>query len=851
MRFSRLVLVLWITLLVVFSASASDWTDRHPNDGVISSEGGPERTECSADFIVESIPYANSANLIEAGNDCLIRGSEDHIYEIHITVAGIYTFSTCSSTNNLDTYIYLRTGCCAGTALVSNNNGCTGQPGPSLIECYPLAAGTYYLIIETFSADGEGFYSLQISACSNPCLLSFQEDGLHENDDGSLTYVQTTDENDESPLYEGPFESDNPCAYEDTLSGFGYYSWYDQDYGWKHVWPGFDPQEGDVCVQSVQVVICAYDVDEADCNAEHPGEPDECELDHIFGDGELLNPEYLSGNNEQWSVTVFDLPPAAILDDGELNMFIDIDVWNSTCTWATTLNWSQLIVTYRSTACNQPPFTPEGTYTGCSTDDSALCVQVTGPIPPDPDGDNVTYTYRWFVSNEATGFGFVDDENHPVHPVDHDGPCIPASDSDVGDTWRVVVYAVDDHGTQSLEPWTVTFLPVVESCGPQLEGYDFGDHNPECYPTGTDETGGPANPVFAENVAWLGETVSVDAGVIPGGDDADGDDGVVFLNPPWMPCEEECVEVTVTTGPGYDGQPLFIYAWKDGNLDCDWLDEFCPIPQSEVFAAPECFISGYPVLDMSANDSRTVTICFTDPGVLEFGRYDGYLRFRLISEQLGCIEGYQNTDAVLGETEDYAITDLQLDVALMSFTATQNGFAVDVRWTTASESNSDHFIVERQDGQSWSNISGNLDAAGNSVNERHYVFTDEDVQSGLTYRYRLVAVDANNVRQALAETEVTLLDHEPVTVEAYALYQNFPNPFNPSTSITFDMKEAGQVTLRVFDVLGREVASLVNGYREAGRHHVTFDAKSLPSGLYLYRVETANFTAMQKMVLMK
>ena len=55
----------------------------------------------------------------------------------------------------------------------------------------------------------------------------------------------------------------------------------------------------------------------------------------------------------------------------------------------------------------------------------------------------------------------------------------------------------------------------------------------------------------------------------------------------------------------------------------------------------------------------------------------------------------------------------------------------------------------------------------------------------------------------------------------------------------------------MFDVLGREVASLVNGYREAGRHHVTFDAKSLPSGLYLYRVETANFTAMQKMVLMK
>ncbi len=847
MKFSRMILMLCLLLFLAASVSASDWTDRYGENGIQGNGRDTIRTDCYYDYLVASFPYYNNANLIGAGNDCLIRTSEDHIYEIHVATAGSYTFSTCGSTNNLDTYIYLRTSCCAGTALASNNNGCTGQPGPSLIECFPLAPGIYYLIVETQSPQNAGPYSLSITRCDNPCEQAFQQDGIHQNDNGTFTYVQTTDENDEAPLYNGPWHSSNPCAFDDSLYGFGYYSWYDQDYGWKHVWPDYNAQGG-VCVQSVRVYICAYDVDESDCNIAHPGHPEACELDHIYGDAELLNPEYLSGNNGQWSVTMFDLPPSAILDNGELDMFIDIDVWNDVCTWATELNWSQLVVTYRATQCNQPPFPPTGTYTACATDDSAICVEVTGPIPADPDGDLVTYTYRWFVSNEATGFGFVDDENHPVHPVDHTGPCVPASDSDLGDTWRVVVYAVDSHGTQSNDPWTVTFFPIVPACGPgPLQGWDYGDHDPQCYPTGTHDTGGPANPIHENNRAWLGATVTAELAVVPGGDQ--GDDGVDFLSTPWMPCERECVDITVTTGPGYNGEPLFIWGWKDGNLDCDWDDAFCL--QGDFFAAPECIIGGVPVTGMVANESRTLNLCFIDPGVLDLGRYEGRLRFRLVSEELSCATAFTGVDPLLGETEDYIITDLQLSVQLASFTAVQNGAAVDVRWTTASETNTAHFIVERRNGSAWTNVSGNIAAAGNSSDQRHYLFNDRNVEAGTTYTYRLVAVDMNNVRQALEQAEVTVLTEHPTVIEEYALYQNYPNPFNPATSITYDMKEAGHVTLRVFDVLGREVAQLVNGTRPAGRHQVTFDAKDLPSGLYLYRLETPGFTSMQKMVLMK
>lgn len=82
----------------------------------------------------------------------------------------------------------------------------------------------------------------------------------------------------------------------------------------------------------------------------------------------------------------------------------------------------------------------------------------------------------------------------------------------------------------------------------------------------------------------------------------------------------------------------------------------------------------------------------------------------------------------------------------------------------------------------------------------------------------------------------------------YALYQNFPNPFNPTTEISYQLPSDGQVVLKVFDTLGREVATLVDGYRTAGRYTVTFDAAGLASGVYLYRLTAKNYTQVRKMI---
>jgi hypothetical protein len=87
--------------------------------------------------------------------------------------------------------------------------------------------------------------------------------------------------------------------------------------------------------------------------------------------------------------------------------------------------------------------------------------------------------------------------------------------------------------------------------------------------------------------------------------------------------------------------------------------------------------------------------------------------------------------------------------------------------------------------------------------------------------------------------------------EAYTLSQNYPNPFNPSTTISFSLPHATHVSLKVFDVLGREVATLVNEFTTAGQHEVHFDATNLASGVYFYNLMGGDFAQVKKMTLMK
>ena len=94
----------------------------------------------------------------------------------------------------------------------------------------------------------------------------------------------------------------------------------------------------------------------------------------------------------------------------------------------------------------------------------------------------------------------------------------------------------------------------------------------------------------------------------------------------------------------------------------------------------------------------------------------------------------------------------------------------------------------------------------------------------------------------------TLVRSGDASPSGYCLFQNHPNPFNPATTICFDVKELCRVMLRVYDVTGREVAVLVDGNFPAGRHKVRFGASGLPSGIYACRTQTGNFTTARKMI---
>ncbi len=88
-------------------------------------------------------------------------------------------------------------------------------------------------------------------------------------------------------------------------------------------------------------------------------------------------------------------------------------------------------------------------------------------------------------------------------------------------------------------------------------------------------------------------------------------------------------------------------------------------------------------------------------------------------------------------------------------------------------------------------------------------------------------------------------------ISSYELLQNFPNPFNPETTIGYSVPESGNVDLRVYNILGEEVAVIVNDFRNAGKHYSRFDASDLPSGIYYYKLSSGNFSDIKKMTILK
>ncbi len=196
--------------------------------------------------------------------------------------------------------------------------------------------------------------------------------------------------------------------------------------------------------------------------------------------------------------------------------------------------------------------------------------------------------------------------------------------------------------------------------------------------------------------------------------------------------------------------------------------------------------------------------------------------------------------------------DAFLSVELTSFSAVAESDRIVLTWQTASELNSAFWEIQRS--VSGANRFSRLavQECQNSATGATYRLEDQMTVLGVMYDYRLVDVDLNGVRTVHDAIQTAgLSESSSQVINSFKLEGNFPNPFNPETSIRFSLPADGEASLAVFDLNGREVARLVNGPLAAGEHSVTFSAGNLPSGAYFCRLSFGGMTSTRKMVLMK
>jgi hypothetical protein len=200
----------------------------------------------------------------------------------------------------------------------------------------------------------------------------------------------------------------------------------------------------------------------------------------------------------------------------------------------------------------------------------------------------------------------------------------------------------------------------------------------------------------------------------------------------------------------------------------------------------------------------------------------------------------------------YTVSDAAspLPVELTSFTATVKGRGVELVWKTATEVNNAGFEIERNVNGSWNKI-GFVEGNGTTNAPKSYTYTDASANpkgAGGTVSYRLKQID----RDGKFEYSNSVNASVGMSAEDYTLSQNFPNPFNPNTNITFAMKNAEHVNVTVYNALGQVVSTLFNDVANANQlYTLSFDGKDLSSGTYFYSLRSATRNEVRKMSLMK
>lgn len=200
--------------------------------------------------------------------------------------------------------------------------------------------------------------------------------------------------------------------------------------------------------------------------------------------------------------------------------------------------------------------------------------------------------------------------------------------------------------------------------------------------------------------------------------------------------------------------------------------------------------------------------------------------------------------------------DIPIPVELISFNAQVSFNNVELNWETASELNNSGFEVQKKEAgignqdSEWENI-GFVPGFGTSTEKHSYSFVDKNLSAGSIYQYRLKQMDFDGSYEFSDIIEVEI--NQPVK---FSLEQNYPNPFNPATTISYSIAEDAFVQIKIFNMLGQQVAAPVSTKQSAGIYNVVFNADVLSSGTYLYSIEAdygngKTYKSVKKMMVLK
>ncbi len=198
--------------------------------------------------------------------------------------------------------------------------------------------------------------------------------------------------------------------------------------------------------------------------------------------------------------------------------------------------------------------------------------------------------------------------------------------------------------------------------------------------------------------------------------------------------------------------------------------------------------------------------------------------------------------------EDSSVTtfvsdDVTLPVEIISFKANAVGNLINLTWSTASEKNNAGFEIQRSiDIKNFIKI-GFVEGNGTTTERKNYSYSDNFTANKIYYRFKQLDFDGSFSYSKIVEVSTA-----PLT---FSLSQNYPNPFNPVTQIKYSVPEDTYISLKVFNMLGQEVATLFEGLQKTGNFTASFNGSGLASGLYIYQLKANDFVATKKLLLLK